>query len=242
MFYGYKIDGIYKSEADVLNYKNSNGQLILPYAVASEESLNPKDWIGRYKIKDINGDGKIGADDRTIIGNPHPKATGGVNISLNYGGWDLSTYLYFSIGNDLYRHYMYYTHYAALQSNYSIDRRDNSWHPTENPNGIYPLYCGSTGEGTEAANESNSMYVQDGSYLRMQTLTLGYSLPKQILDKILFQRIRIYAQVANVFTITKYEGLDPEVRNNDHATRSMGIDYGSYGMPRMFLLGVNLTF
>ena len=72
---------------------------------------------------------------------------------------------------------MYYTYYGALQSNYSKDRRDNSWSPS-NPNGKYPLWATTSGEGTEAANESNSMYVQDGSYLRMQTLTFGYTIPK----------------------------------------------------------------
>ena len=241
MFYGYKIDGIYKSEEDVLNYKNDKGQTVLPYAIASESDLNAKNYIGRYKIKDINNDGKIGAEDRTIIGNPHPDLTGGMNLGINYNNWDMSANFYFSIGNDLYRHYMYYTHYAALQSNYSKDRRDNSWDPVKNPNGIYPLYCGSTGEGTEAANESNSMYIQDGSYLRLQTLALGYSLPKKLIEKVKLSKLRVYVQMMNVFTITGYDGLDPEVRNYNNATRSMGIDYGSYGMPRLFLVGLNLT-
>ena len=223
-----------------MNYKNANGQSVLPYAVADKESLIASDWVGHYRIADVNNDGKIDADDKTIIGNPHPDFTGGINIGLTWNNFDLSTYLYFSVGNDIFRHYMYYTHYGALQSNYSRDRRDNSWHPVTNPDGIYPLYATSTGEGTEAANESNSMYVQDGSYLRMQNLTIGYSLPKAWMEKIKFERVRVYLQFSNVFTLTGYDGLDPEIRSGSDLEK--GRDYGGYGMPRQFLLGLNVQF
>lgn len=87
MFYGYQVDGIYTSEQDVLSYKTADGKTILPYAVADEASLNPQSWVGRYKIRDVNGDGKIGAEDRTIIGNPHPDFTGGVNLSVGWKGF-----------------------------------------------------------------------------------------------------------------------------------------------------------
>lgn len=247
MFYGYKVAGIYQSAEDVINNKDKDGNTILPHGAVSRESLVPEDYVGRYKMQDTNGDGIISADDRTIIGNPHPDLTGGFNLGVSWRDWDFSTYLYFSLGNDMYRHYMYYTHFGALQSNYSKDRRDNSWHPTDNPDGIYPLWAMTTNEGDEAANVSHSGYVQDGSFLRMQTLTLGYSLPKHLLAKIGFERIRIYGQISNVFTITGYDGLDPEVRS--YNTTSMassdtnkGVDYGSYGAPRQFILGVNVSF
>lgn len=139
--------------------------------------------------------------------------------------------------------------FVNLQVNYSKDRLAKSWDPVNNPNGIYPLWTTTSTEGPEAGNESNSNYVQDGSYLRMQTLTLGYSLPKKLLKKIGFEKIRVYGQISNVFTITGYDGLDPEVRShtsfeNEYVSSDMnkGIDYGSYGMPRQFLMGVNVTF
>lgn len=245
MFYGYKIDGVYTSVNDVLDYKTAGGETILPYAVSGKDALNPEDWVGRYKLMDVNRDGRVDAADRTYIGNPHPDFTGGVNIGLKYKGFDLAAYLYFSVGNDAFRHYMYYTHYGALQSNYSYDRWHNSWHPETNPNGKYPLWATSAGEGTEAANNSNSSYIQDASYLRMQTLTLGYTLPKSITQKVQLQRVRIYGQVGNLFTITGYDGLDPEIRgtfDNNSPDRSRGVDYGSYGIPRTFLLGVNVGF
>ncbi|MDY3070542.1 MAG: TonB-dependent receptor [Parabacteroides sp.] len=245
MFHGYVTDGIYKSEEEVLNYKNDKGGIVLPYG-ADADNMNPATYVGQYKIKDVNGDGKITAEDRTFIGNPHPDLTGGFNLSLNWNGFDLGTYMYFSIGNDIFALYKYYTHYGSLQSSYSIDRRDNSWHPVKNPDGIYPLWATASGESTIAANESNSSYIEDGSYLRMQTLTLGYTLPKNILKKIGFEKIRIYGQLSNVFTLTGYSGLDPEVRTDDGGggskDRNMGTDYGSYGMPRQFIMGLNVTF
>ena len=240
-----QLDGIYKSEEDVHNYKNDAGGVVLPYGVSDVKQMVASDFVGQYKIKDVDNNGKIDANDRTFIGNPHPDLTGGVNLSLGWRGFDLSTYLYFSVGNDLFATYKYYTHFGSLQSAYSKDRRDNSWHPQTNPDGIYPLWAGTSNEGTEAANESNSTYIEDGSYLRMQTLTLGYTLPKSILNKIKFEKIRVYGQVSNVFTLTGYSGLDPEVRsNNEDSSNDMmkGIDYGSYGMPRQFILGVNISF
>ncbi len=246
MFHGYQLDGIYKSEDEVRNYKNDKGQAVLPFTVSDPDKLVASDFVGMYKVKDINNDGRIDADDRTFIGNPHPDLTGGLNLSLGWKGFDLSTYLYFSIGNDIFAMYKYYTHYGALQSAYSKDRRDNSWHPETNPNGIYQMWATVGGEGDLAANQSNSGYIEDGSFLRMQTLTLGYTLPKKILNKIKMEKIRVYGQVANVFTLTGYSGLDPQVRTDNGSggsnDRNMGTDFGSYGMPRQFILGVNVTF
>ena len=241
-----QLDGIYKSEEDVHNYKNDAGGVVLPYGVSDVKQMVASDFVGQYKIKDVDNNGKIDANDRTFIGNPHPDLTGGVNLSLGWRGFDLSTYLYFSVGNDLFAMYKYYTHFGSLQSAYSKDRRDNSWHPQTNPDGIYPLWATTGGESDIAANQSNSGYIEDGSFLRMQTLTLGYTLPKKILDKIKFEKIRIYGQVANVFTITGYSGLDPQVRTDRDGgisnDRNMGTDFGAYGMPRQFIIGLNLTF
>ena len=242
MFYGYQLDGIYKSVDDVLNYKNDNGGTVTPYGT-TEESLNAQSWVGHYKFKDINNDGRIDQDDRTIIGNPHPDLTGGINIGINWKDWDLSTYLYYSIGNDLYAHYQYYTYWGNLSNVYSRDRVQNAWNPETNPNGTLPLWV--SGDTAPETTLSHSGYIQDGSFLRMQTLTLGYSLPKSVVSKLNLSRIRVYAQLANVFTLTGYEGLDPEVRsNNGDSSNDMmkGIDYGSYGMPKQYLIGLNVEF
>jgi TonB-linked SusC/RagA family outer membrane protein len=243
MFYGYNVLGIYKSAGEVTDYKTADGKTIVPYGVSGLNDLNPDAFIGRYQIEDVNKDGRIDADDRTIIGNPHPDFTGGLNIGLNWKQWDFSTYFVFSVGNDLFKHYMYYTHFGNLQSNYSKNRRDNSWSPS-NPDGVYPLWATSNGEGKESNSESSSMYIQDGSYLRNQMMTIGYSFPRPLLNKIGLERLRIYAQVGNLFTITGYDGLDPEIRSYNITSndRSKGIDYGGYGMPRQFLFGLNVSF
>ena len=241
MFFGYTTDGIYTSVDDVINYGK------VPYGVS--DAVNPKTgnliWhedainqVGHFRFKDINGDGKITADDRSMIGNPHPDLTGGVNLGFGYKNWDLSTYLYYSIGNDLYAHYELYTNWGQLANVFTYERVERGWHPVNNPNGTLPMFV--RGDTHAETNESHTNYIQDGSYLRMQTLTLGYTLPKKWLNKIKMSRIRFYAQLSNVFTLTGYEGLDPEVYQG--SDRSRGIDYGSYGMPRQYLFGVNIEF
>ena len=241
MFYGYVLDGIYTSVNDVINYG------VVPYGVS--DGVNSKTgnliWhedaanqVGHHRFKDLNGDGKINADDREMIGNPHPDVTGGVNIGLGWKNWDLSTYLYYTIGNDLYAHYELYTNWGQLANVFTYERVERAWHPVSNPNGTLPMFV--RGDTHAETNESHTNYIQDGSYLRMQTLTLGYTLPKKWLNKIKMSRIRFYAQLSNVFTLTGYEGLDPEVYQG--SDRSRGIDYGSYGMPRQYLFGVNIEF
>ena len=237
-FYGYVVDGIYKSVSDVTNYKNDNGQNVTPYGVAEGETAAvAQNWVGNYIYKDTNNDGKINGDDRQIIGSPHPDLTGGLNIGLTYKNWDLGTYLYYSLGNDIIMAYQAHTLWGMLGNAYSYDRLNRAW-SNENPDGDLPLFVGTeSGSNTEF----NSKMVGDGSYLRMQTLTLGYTLPKSITKKLTLSKIRVYAQLSNVFTITGYDGLDPEVSmvGND---RRMGLDYGNYGMPHQYLLGINVDF
>ena len=248
MFYGYNVLGIYSSADDVLDY-TTDGVTIVPYGVKTLADLVANDFIGRFKFEDVNSDGVIDAKDTKIIGNPHPDLTGGLNLTAGYGNWDLSTYMYFSVGNDLYKMYEFYTLYGSLGSSYTKERRDNSWSPT-NLTGIYPLWAGSAAEASETTATSNSLYVEDGSYLRMQNLSLGYSLPKVVMDKIGVTKLRVYGQLSNVFTLTKYSGLDPEVNsgstdtaaNRANIDRNMGIDFGAYGIPRQLIFGVNVTF
>ena len=234
MFYGYQVDGIYTSVDDVMAYG------AIPYGESELTNDVAQNWVGRYRFKDVNNDHKIDADDRTFIGNPHPDLTGGVNLGLSWKNWDLSTYLYFSLGNDLFKAYEYFTMYGGLGAAYSARRRDLSWSPTSNPNGTYPMWAGTSYDGAENTSVSHSNYVEDGSYLRMQTLTLGYSLPHKISSSIGLQKVRFYLQGSNLFTVTRYSGLDPEVMPASDISK--GIDSGSYGMPRQILLGVNIQF
>jgi TonB-linked SusC/RagA family outer membrane protein len=239
MFIGYEVLGIYQDEADVLGYTGGGSTTVLPWGVKTIGDLNPTSFVGRYKFKDVNNDGKIDAGDETVIGDPHPDFTGGFNLNAGYGNWDFSTYLYYSVGNDLLKVFMYYTHFGLLGSSYSKDRRDNSW-SAENPDGIYPLWVGAGNEASESSSVANSLAVEDGSYIRMQNIQLGYTLPTSVTSKIDVSKLRFYGQISNVFTITKYSGLDPETRGSSDMRK--GLDYGGYGIPRQFILGVNLTF
>ena len=126
-----------------------------------------------------------------------------------------------------------------LGSSYSKDRRDNSW-SLENPDGIYPLWVGAGGESSETSSVANTLAIEDGTYIRMQNIQLGYTLPSSLINKIGVSKLRFYGQVSNIFTITKYSGLDPETRGSNDMRK--GLDYGGYGIPRQFILGVNLTF
>ncbi|MCF0160033.1 MAG: TonB-dependent receptor [Bacteroidaceae bacterium] len=232
MFYGYVVDGIYQNEEQVINGPT-------PFGVADGAVRDvAKTWVGNYIYKDLNNDGKIDVNDRTYIGNPHPDLTGGINIGLTWKNFDLGTYMYYSIGNDILKAYEAHTMWGMIGFAYSYDRLNRAWHPTQNPTGDLPLFVGTEG-GTNVM--TNSKYVEKGSYLRMQTLTLGYTLPKKFTNKLTLSKIRVYAQLGNVFTLTSYSGLDPEVTSfgNDRRT---GVDYGNYGVPRQYLFGVNVDF
>ena len=150
----------------------------------------------------------------------------------------MGTYLYFSIGNDVFKVYEFYTLWGSLSNCFSYERVEKAWHPTENPNGTLPLWV--IGNTKPEISESHSGYIADGSYLRMQNLTLGYTFPKKWVSKLNLSRIRLYAQMSNVFTITGYEGLDPEM--NSSSDRNKGQDFGAYGMPRQYLFGINIDF
>jgi hypothetical protein len=236
MFYGYKVIGIYKNQDDILNYKDSKGQTVVPFSGNTTVASN----LGHYIFKDVNDDGKIDSQDVTAIGNPHPNFTGGINIQLSYGNFDLSSFLYASVGNDIFKYYEVFAMYGQLNSNILKERATRSWSPS-NPNGDLSMWTGlSTGED---ATCSHSKYVEDGSYLRMQNLSVGYNLPRKWVKFLGLSRLRVYAQVMNLFTITGYSGLDPEVRMDDgNYDRDKGIDMGTYGMPRMYNFGVNVSF
>ncbi|WP_349317153.1 TonB-dependent receptor [Chitinophaga sp. MM2321] len=244
-FYGYNIKGFYTSEEDVLAYKGTTGDRkglpVLPISVAGDGNLVAKEWVGKYIFEDVNGDGRINADDKTIIGNPNPDFTGGVSLGLNYKNFDLSAFLYASVGNDIYNQVKWWTDFQSQDGNRSATMRDKSWEPGKK-DAVLPILD----EGDIFSNgDANSYFVEDGTFLRMQTLSLGYTLPKTVLTKIGIQNFRLYLQAVNLFTLTKYTGLDPEVMNNsmgDTGDITKGVDYGRWPQSRQFLLGLNVTF
>jgi TonB-linked SusC/RagA family outer membrane protein len=223
-FYGYKVIGLFQSADDVAKSP-------------TQTDAAP----GLFKYQDVNGDGKIDANDRTFIGDPNPKFTYGLNISFSYKNFDFSTFFFGSAGNDIYNETKYFTDFpdffkGAIRREVAL----NSWTPT-NTNTSIPLLRNKGGFSTDQV--TNSYFISKGSYLRNRQMQLGYVLPSTLLSKYGIDRLRIYVQSTNMFTITKYNGLDPELQSSDiNNTSGFGQDNGNYPHTPAYLIGVNLNF
>ncbi len=212
-FYGYKTDGIFQTQADV-------------NAHATQLNAAP----GDLRFVDTNGDGVINADDRTYIGDPIADITMGLNISFNYKRFDFNAYAFASIGNEIVRNYERNLP-LTNRPTYFLDR----WTGPGTSNTSPRVTTGATGNIL-----FSDFYVEDGSFLRLQSIQLGYSVGQQTLDKLKFSKLRFYATGSNLFTLTKYRGYDPTTSNG--APIGGGIDQGFYPSPKTFLFGMNVTF
>ena len=225
-FFGYVADGIIQS-AEELTKLNANSPNKF-YQTSGTRA-------GDIKFKDINGDGVINDDDRTFIGNPNPKFTYGLNNTFGFMGFDLNIFLQGSQGNDVYNLNRYYLEgglaAATNAGTIALDR----WTPNNTNTDIPRAVLNDPNQN----NRVSSHYVEDGSYMRIKLLTLGYTLPTGLLNSMHSQRIRVYVSAQNLATFTKYNGFDPELGNQGN---SLGIDRGIYPQARVFLAGVNLGF
>ncbi|WP_339699734.1 TonB-dependent receptor [Algoriphagus aquimarinus] len=220
-FFGYEVEGLFSSAEDVANH-------------ATQDGAAP----GRFKYKDINGDGVITADDRKILGAPIPDFTGGVNFTLGYKGFDLSAYIYTSIGNEIWNQSKWFTDfYSTFEGAATSERLKDAWTP-QNLGATIPIVEKAANFST--SSQANSFYVEDGSYLRLQNVTVGYTLPAPLLERWKLERLRVFASANNLFTITGYQGLDPAVGGS--ADLTFGIDVGNYPVTRGYTFGLNLSF
>lgn len=193
---------------------------------------------GRFRYADTNGDGKIDAADRTYLGSPVPKFTGGLTLVLRYKGFDVGAYLYTSLGGKIYNFSKWYTDFYPSFTGQAVSARVlDSW-TLQHTNTDQPIFENASNFSTNT--QSNSFYVENGSYLRMQNLTLGYTLPTHLLNSAHIQRLRLFVQTTNLFTVSKYKGLDPGVGGT--ADTNFGIDIGNYPVSRGFNAGIGLTF
>jgi hypothetical protein len=215
------VEGLFRDQEDVNSHPAQDGKA-----------------PGRFKYTDANGDGVVNANDRVFMGSPIPDFTGGMNFTLGYKGFDLSAYFYTSIGNEIFNQSKWFTDFfQSFQGAAMSERMKNAWTP-ENLDATIPVLEKTTNFSTNQV--ANSWYVEDGSYLRLQNLTLGYSAPASLLQKLKMERARVFASVNNVFTITGYEGLDPAVGGD--ADLTFGIDVGNYPVTRGWTFGLNLSF
>lgn len=191
---------------------------------------------GRFIYRDVNGDGVTDTADRTKIGSPHPDFTYGVNLNADYKNFDISFFFQGSQGNDLWNYNKIFTDYGFFfngnRSTRTLDARSPS-----NPNGSF-VALSATSQNNE--DEPNSSYVEDGSYLRLKNATLGYTLPNSIIENWGISSLRVYANASNLFTITKYEGFDPEVIPEDNLT--LGLDRRINPIARIITFGANVKF
>ena len=219
-FYGYKTDGIFQNYAEINSHVNNEGGLIQANAVP-----------GDVRFVDLNGDGSIGDDDRTMIGKGMPDWTYGINFGIDFKGFDFSMMLQGTVGNDIYdatrRTDLRYINLPA----YMLDR----WIGEGTSNTI-PRFSFSDNNGNWL---SSDLYVKDGDYMRIKNVTLGYTLPINIVNKAFVNSLRFYVAAENLFTFTKYDGFDPEISSGG---TSLGIDRGIYPQARTYTVGLNLSF
>ena len=221
-FYGYQVIGYFNSAAEVASSPAQDGK-----------------GLGRFRYADLNGDGKITTDDRTFLGSPVPTYTGGINVGLTYRDFEFATYLYASAGNKIWNQSKWFTDFfGTFEGSGKGERAKQSWTPELGNNALAPIWESASNLSTSAG--ANSWYVEDGDYLRIQNISLGYNIPKAYTSKLGIKRAKFTLSANNILTLTKYKGLDPGV--GGAADTGFGIDVGNYPVTRSFNASINLTF
>ncbi|VVV00465.1 TonB-dependent receptor SusC [Mesonia oceanica] len=220
-YYLVPAQGIFQSQEEVEAYTH-NGNLIQPNAQA-----------GDLKFEDVNNDGKINSEDRKFSGSYLPDFTYSFGFNFNYKNWDLNTLFQGVAGVKAFNAYKYSTYNASLQG-YNLDNRVlGAWSP-ENTGSAIPRLA--TSDDNSNFGTNSTWYLENASYLRLKNVTLGYTLPKTAMNRIFEgSSLRIYVSADNIFTITDYEGMDPEVGNN-------GLDIGKYPLSSKYVVGLSLSF
>ena len=216
VFYGLQTDGIFQNQAEI--------------NAAPTQNLGTPTSPGDFRYKDVNGDGVVNFFDRTYIGKSIADYTLGFNINLNYKNFDFITYSYASVGNDMIRNYER-TENKLNKLNYVLDR----WTGEGTSNSVPRVTTGASSN-----NLFSSYFVEDASFLRIQNIQLGYSLPKKVIEKLGMSKFRVYGSVNNVYTFSKYRGFDATANTGDPIAG--GIDSGFYPAPRIYSLGLNVNF
>ena len=232
-FWGYKTDGPIQNAADLAAYTATlkNGD--------PANSLQGADLkVGDLKFVDTNGDGIITADDKTYLGDPNPDVTMGLTLGASWKGFDLNVTGYAALGQQVARSYRKFT--DGEYENFTTEVYDY-WNG-EGTSDKYPQFAAmNRGVNWQAISD---LYIEDAGYFRLQNLTVGYDFAKSLLKKTLFQQFRLYFAAQNLFTITKYKGMDPENGRAliDGEPWVTGVDIGNYPQPRTYMVGVNIKF
>ena len=263
-FYGYVVEGVYESLEDI-----ENSPKTAKHPTNGVYNRSNTVWVGDLKYKDVNEDGVINDQDRTDIGSPLPKFTFGWNNTFRYKGFDLNIFVNGSYGNKVLNYSLMNGPSGGLASMRSAWVNQNASAVADraqlapiDPDKVYETggwYDDITNvkvvnSGTKTPRPTlsdpndndrlSTRYIEDGSYLRIKNMTLGYTFPKKWMDKIKFDNIRVYCNIQNLYTFTKYSGYDPEVgaSTQDATGYSYGVDNGRYPSPTTYSFGVSLSF
>ena len=219
-FYGYQTDGIFRNEAEVEAH------------AFQTNNTAP----GDVRFRDLNGDGRITAEDRTIIGSPWPDFSGGWNNDIRFRGFDLTLFTQFSQGNEIYNGNRLYSEAYGRFGDATTTRALQRWTP-ENPNGTEPR---ATAGDPNDNDRSSDRFVEDGSYIRLKNAVLGYTFPQTMSSRWGFDNMRLYVQGQNLLTFTDYSGFDPEVNYAGGSAVVMGTDFYTLPQPRTLSIGIQL--
>jgi TonB-dependent starch-binding outer membrane protein SusC len=253
MMFGYQNDGRY--EVSDFDYDGGTGKYTLKTGVANATDIVGAVQPGYMKLKDLDGDGKITSADQKVIGNANPKNTGGMVVSANAYGFDLSAAFNWSYGNDIYNaNKVEFTtsnansQYRNLSSEMADGQRWTNLDPASGTLVTDPTALTALNANTTMWSPYMSRYVfsdwavEDGSFLRLNTLTLGYTAPDFFNSKMGITKLRFYCTASNVFLWTNYSGPDPEVSTRRATPLTPGVDYSAYPRSRQFVFGLNLNF
>jgi hypothetical protein len=248
--YGFVTDGWYQIED--FDYNATTGAYTLKSNVPNATSISGPLRPGVLKIRDINGDGSITTDsDRVVIGNASPKFTGGWNNQFTYKNFDLSLFVNFVVGGDIYNANKIEWTDASFPNLNLLGTMKDRWRNINDQGQLVtdPVELAKLNVDAKTYSPTNanryflrSDAIEDGSFLRINNLTLGYSIPAALLKKIRLTQFRVFTTVNNLAVITDYSGFDPEVtaRRNDPLTP--GVDFGAYPRARTWVFGLNVTF
>lgn len=225
-FYGWVADGIFQNQTEIDNHATQS------------TGTSP----GDIRFVDTNNDNVIDDKDRQFIGNPHPDLSANLNLNFEYKNIDMTMFFRSSFGSDVYDLTRYYSDFYNLSSYNKHSRIANAWSPENTGSSIPRLSLNDPNNNIRPS----SYYVRDGSFVKLQSLQMGYNFNEKIKDVLSLNRLRLYVNLQNVFTITDYEGIDPEVGLQNYASDNrnldIGVDRAIYPPSRTYTLGLNIGF
>jgi len=253
-FYGYKVIGRFDKATDFY-YRNEDGEIV-PTALPEDMDIGENSvWIGDYIFDDIEEDGVIDEQDRTVIGNPEPDFTYGIGNNFTYKGFDLNIFLTGVYGNEVVNYQRRWLenpreNHNLLQT--ATEYADLELIDPEGPNDYrniqivggdpYMPRIGASSASSTSNFRFSDKFVEDGSFIRIQTVSLGYNLPQEWVSRFGIDNLKIYTNLQNLYSFTKYSGYDPEIGSIDQDALMTGIDNARYPSPRVYTFGINLIF